>query len=162
VPAKQSDYNLFYNTALPGTVSMRSFQEQQGGWWHCTVADPLFADATNSDFHPKSTAGRYNPATTSWVTDTVTSPLVDFGDPAADYSNEPAPNGSNVNAGAFGNTWQASKSPSGLRFMALSFNDGDSLDVPGGIIYWRAHNASSSDTVKIQISLNGGQTGSPP
>ena len=65
------------------------------------------------DFHPLSRAGRYR--TTSWkagawVTDTENSPVIDAGDPASDYSKEPAGhNGGRVNLGAYGNTPQASK-----------------------------------------------------
>jgi len=35
--------------------------------------------------------------------------LIDAGDPASAYDNEPAPNGKRVNLGAYGNTPQASK-----------------------------------------------------
>lgn len=68
--------------------------------------NPLFASST--DFHLKSQAGRWNG--TAWVTDSVTSPAIDAGDPTSDYSNEPAPNGSRINMGAYGNTIYASKS----------------------------------------------------
>ncbi|NQT18596.1 MAG: M6 family metalloprotease domain-containing protein [Planctomycetes bacterium] len=74
-------------------------------------ADPLFADPDNDDYHLKSARGRWNPATETWVTDTVTSPCIDAGDPGSDYSNEPEPNGGRINMGAYGNTAQASKSP---------------------------------------------------
>ncbi len=39
-----------------------------------------------------------------------TSPCIDGGDPAADFSNEPEPNGSVLNMGAYGNTPEASQS----------------------------------------------------
>jgi hypothetical protein len=52
-------------------------------------ADPLFVDATSNDFHLKST-----------------------GDPTSDYTNEPEPNAGRINLGAYGNTKEASKSPS--------------------------------------------------
>jgi hypothetical protein len=45
-----------------------------------------------------------------WVLDEVTSPCIDAGDPAADYSNEPAPNGGRINIGAYGGTAYASMS----------------------------------------------------
>jgi len=35
------------------------------------------------------------------------SPAIDAGDPASDYANEPAPNGSRINIGAYGNTGEA-------------------------------------------------------
>ncbi len=76
--------------------------------------DPLFADPANGDFHLKSEAGRWDPSANGgaggWVTDDVTSPCVDAGDPESDYANEPAPNGGRINMGACGNTIYASKS----------------------------------------------------
>ena len=74
------------------------------------VADPLFADAENGDFHLRSSAGRWTAE--GWATDRVTSPCIDAGDPVADYVNEPEPNGRRVNLGAYGNTPQASRSSS--------------------------------------------------
>jgi hypothetical protein len=73
----------------------------------CFSADPLFANATN-DWHLKSHGGRWTPGDV-WVKDPVTSPCIDAGDPAADYSREPEPNGRRINLGAYGNTRQASK-----------------------------------------------------
>jgi hypothetical protein len=72
----------------------------------CISTDPLFANPTN-DFHLKSKGGRWTPGDV-WVKDPVTSPCIDAGDPAADYSREPEPNGNHVNMGAYGNTPQAS------------------------------------------------------
>ena len=72
------------------------------------IGDPLFADATSGDYHLKSAAGRWNGST--WVTDAVTSPCIDAGDPASAYANEPAPNGGRINLGCYGNTVEASKS----------------------------------------------------
>jgi len=44
-------------------------------------------------------------------TDTETSPCIDTGDPASDYTLEPEPNGNRINMGTYGNTPRASKSP---------------------------------------------------
>jgi hypothetical protein len=60
------------------------------------------------DLHLKSELGRWD-VTQGWVTDTVTSQCINAGDPASDYSEEPAPNGGRVNLGAFANTTQASQ-----------------------------------------------------
>ncbi len=55
--------------------------------------NPLFVDFTNGDFHLQSG-----------------SPCIDGGDPASDYSKEPAPNGCRINMGAYGNTAEATTS----------------------------------------------------
>ncbi len=45
-----------------------------------------------------------------WSVDTVTSPCIDAGDPNMDVGNEPEGNGGRINMGAYGGTYQASKS----------------------------------------------------
>ncbi|UCF14021.1 MAG: hypothetical protein JSW59_11470, partial [Phycisphaerales bacterium] len=84
---------------------------QRGGPGDITL-DPLFADAENGDYHLRSERGRYWPQHDVWVLDTVTSPCIDAGDPDADASGEPMPNGGRINAGAYGGTLEASLSPS--------------------------------------------------
>ena len=73
-------------------------------------ADPYFADANNGDYHLKSQAGRWEPASESWVQDAVTSPCIDAGNPHSPIGYEPFPNGGGVNMGAYGGTAHASKS----------------------------------------------------
>ncbi|MCW3136373.1 MAG: carboxypeptidase regulatory-like domain-containing protein [Canidatus Methanoxibalbensis ujae] len=95
-----SSYNNIYNNSLGmynGTVTNKTGD---------ISVNPLFADPENGDFHLKSQYGRWNG--TDWVKDNVTSPCIDAGDPADDYSNEPDyPNGK-INMGAYGNTGEAS------------------------------------------------------
>ena len=78
-------------------------------------ADPQFASVATSDYHVKSTGGRWDPTANAgaggFVNDAVDSPCLDSGDPASAFANEIAPNGSRINMGADGNTAQASKSP---------------------------------------------------
>jgi len=64
----------------------------------------------NGDYHLKSRAGRWDPATETWVRDEVTSPCIDTGDPMSPIGLEPFPNGGIVNMGAYGGTVEASKS----------------------------------------------------
>ena len=71
--------------------------------------DPLFADAANGDFHPRTRHGRWDPSLEAWVYDTATSMTIDSGDPAGPFMNEVPPNGNCINMGAFGNTPEASK-----------------------------------------------------
>lgn len=70
--------------------------------------NPRFVDAQSGDYHLQSIGGHYTAA--GWVSDAVTSPAIDAGDPASSYAIEPAPNGGRINLGAFGNTTQASRS----------------------------------------------------
>lgn len=72
--------------------------------------DPLFADPENGDYRLKSRAGRWDPISESWITDGVTSPCIDAGDPSASVGDEPEPNGGRINMGAYGGMGQASKS----------------------------------------------------
>jgi predicted outer membrane repeat protein len=85
----------------------------QGGWHGIgnINADPLFTDAVNGDCHLKSQAGRWDSASKSWITDDVTSPCIDAGDPMSPIGLELEPNGSRINIGAYGGTSEASKSP---------------------------------------------------
>lgn len=82
-------------------------------------ANPLFADAGNGDYHLRSAGGRYT--TSGWVVDAVTSPAIDAGDPASDFSQESQPNGGRINLGAYGNTAHASRSPGGDAIFANGF-----------------------------------------
>ena len=63
------------------------------------------------DFHLKSAAGRWDPTTKAFVTDTATSPCIDKADPASTFANEVAPNGGRADLGRYGDTAEASKSP---------------------------------------------------
>jgi hypothetical protein len=72
--------------------------------------DPLFVDAAHGDYHLRSVQGRYEPSRDMWVRDDVASPCIDAGDPAADFSREPEPNGGRLNVGAHGGTAYASRS----------------------------------------------------
>ena len=74
------------------------------------VADPCFADPENNDYHLKSQAGRWEPATQAWMRDDVTSPCIDAGDPDSDGSGETWPYGGRINMGAYGGTREASMS----------------------------------------------------
>ncbi len=111
------------------------YSDVQGGWpgEGNIDADPCFAapghwvDATNpgntvpanftnavwvdGDYHLKSQAGRWDPKAERWVTDGVTSPCIDAGDPNSPVGDEPEPNGGRVNMGAYGGTAEASMSP---------------------------------------------------
>jgi parallel beta-helix repeat protein len=77
-------------------------------------AEPLFFAPGMGDFHLKSEFGRVtmDPSLPfgTWVVDTVTSPCIDAGNPNMGVGNEPEGNGGRINMGAYGGTYQASKS----------------------------------------------------
>lgn len=99
---------------------------------NCTEADPCFVDPgywadvndpnivvepddpnavwMDGDYHLMSQAGRWDPASESWVKDDVTSPCIDAGAPQSPIAYEPFPNGGYPNMGAYGGTAEASKS----------------------------------------------------
>jgi len=91
-----SDYDILYADGAAITPQ------------NCISVAPEFADAGNDDFHLKSEIGRWNGS--SWVTDGVTSPCINAGDPASGCSLERENNGDRINMGFYGNTSEASKS----------------------------------------------------
>jgi hypothetical protein len=122
-----SDYNLFHTTDTGKVGYYGSALETLAEWQAATgedansiSADPLFADPAGGDFHLKSNGGRYDPASGTWVFDTVNSPAIDAGDPASAYANEPAPHGERINLGAYGNTAQASRTYTVLAAMQMT------------------------------------------
>jgi len=102
------DYNVNYNN-IQGGFEIEDEDEVEQGEGNIDV-DPLFADLSSRDYHLKSQAGRWDPASQSWVQDDVTSPCIDAGDPDSDCTAEPSPNGERINMGAFGGMPQASMS----------------------------------------------------
>jgi len=98
-----------------------SYSDIQGGWPGAgnIDVDPCFADPgywdpngtpedanddfwATGDYHLKSQAGRWDPASADWVTDDVTSLCIDAGDPMIPIGQEPFPNGGIINMGAYG------------------------------------------------------------
>ncbi|MHC4207030.1 MAG: hypothetical protein ACYSTT_20425, partial [Planctomycetota bacterium] len=79
------------------------------GQWVPDPANPGQKIWSGGDFHLKSQAGRWEATTQNWVTDDVTSPCIDAGDPMSPIGFEPFPNGGKVNMGAYGASDKASK-----------------------------------------------------
>jgi len=82
------------------------------GYWDLnnTLDDPYDDIWVDGDYHLKSQAGRWDPASESWIQDDVTSLCIDAGDPNMPVGDEPMPNGGRINMGAYGGTPEASKS----------------------------------------------------
>ncbi len=120
---------------------------------------PLFADGGAGDFHLKSSAGRFNPASGTFVADPpgADSPLIDAGDPAI-FCAEPDPNGYRVNVGRFANTAEASKTPSVGALTLISFNDGGRASGTNVPVTWIARGSATNAgaTVTISYSADGG------
>ena len=70
------------------------------------------------DYHLRSRAGRWDPNRQTWVSDVVTSPCIDAGNPDSDWTAELLPNGERINMGAYGGTPQASMSLSSGIYIA--------------------------------------------
>jgi hypothetical protein len=69
---------------------------------------PLFADPARGDYRLRSCRGRWLDEEKRFIQDDVTSPCIDAGNPAADYSREPSPSGARINLGFDGGTDMAS------------------------------------------------------
>jgi len=98
-----ADYNLYYKNTMSNTGLVQDTNS--------LTVNPFFANPALGDFHLLSTQGRYDPFAEAWVTDSVTSPAIDAGNPASPWTLEPLPNGGRVNLGAYGDTPEASLSP---------------------------------------------------
>jgi hypothetical protein len=150
------DYNVFWNVRL---LNLSRAYLIEYGQPNSTYLDPGFADGNASNFYPLSVSGRYNPATGAVVTDAVQSVLIDFGSVASTaWTNEPSPNGSRINAGAFGGTGQASKSRTNAWLLALTFNDGGAITSTLQTLVWNFGGFTSGATVRLQYSPDDGMT----
>jgi len=165
-----SDYNNLYavSGAKVGKVlnseSTTLGEWRELTWWDVNSIsfDPLFADPENDDYHLKSGEGRRDPRANDgeggWVEDSVTSPCIDAGDPASDYSQEPLPNGGRINMGAYGGTAEASKSPAKwLIFEGVG--RGEALHA-WQAIRWEARGTrwEPTETVRLEYSDDSGAT----
>ena len=116
----------------------------------------IYDDIVAMDAHLKSPAGYFvnggaaGPATTDY------SPAIDLGDSTADYSNEPAPNGSRRNAGAFGNTEEASCTATGQPEATVAVLYPDGMTRPTVQVAMGLESGSGySATVEISCTTNG-------
>jgi len=97
-----------------GNIKVDPYFADPGHWdANGTPDDPNDDIWVHGDYHLKSQAGRWDPATESWVLDEVTSPCINAGDPNSPVGDEPEPNGGRINMGTYGGTAEASKSYSG-------------------------------------------------
>lgn len=130
------------------------------------------SDGRDDDFHLMSLYGSYHsgsPAPTLSMisglpvllapvltSDASQSPGIDRGDAADSFSSEPSPNGGYINLGAFGNTAQASLSPT--EYVNVLGPDGGETWLVGQTfsIRWRSHNKNGN--VDIDLMQDGNPT----
>lgn len=163
-----SDYNDIHVTEGAVVGNWFGPRATLGAWQQVSLQDPnsisidpRFVDST-TNFHLRSTSGSYRgapftaPGGGSLVADADVSFCIDAGDPASGYSLEPVPNGGRIDLGAFGNTPDASLSPSSRYTLLVE-------PLPGakwfGIrtITWLTRGPwVVGDRVKLEFSPNGG------
>ena len=120
------------------------------------LADPLFVNPANGNFHLRSRGGYWN--WTNWALSAETSWAIDAGPGSEAVTNEPAPNGGRLNLGAYGGTVQASRSDTNNPALyAASFRDGGT-SVDGQLMYWLYRGLNPTNTVRIEYSPDNGAT----
>lgn len=153
------NYNVVWDTGIGLQYNTLTELQSAGlGWDRSVLADPLFADAANGDFHVRSATGRFDTNLQAFVTtDTNVSAAIDFGDPAAAVGDEPAPNGGRLNVGLYGGTAQASKSRTNAWLQAMSYLDGGTLDAhAGATLRWTGGGYPTNSTVAVWLSRDNG------
>ena len=171
-----SDYNDLYVTANGAVgqwetlsqATLAAWQSSSGQDAHSISVNPLFV-STGADFHEQSLNGSFHGGTLAptlnattglpqanpgvLTSDSNESPAIDRGDPTFSYSNEPVPNGAFINLGAYGNTAQASLSPTGY-VLVLQPGAGQTLiEQQTTNVTWRSQDMSG--TVNIELLQNG-------
>lgn len=94
------------------------------GYWGSNGEDDYWVDG---DYHLKAQNGRWDPNTTQWIYDVVTSQCIDAGDTNSDWKKELWPHGKRINLGVYGGTNQASMSDSTIGSPA-DLDNNDSVD----------------------------------
>ena len=124
---------------------------------HSLTGDPLFYNAQEGDYHLLSKEGRFNLATTSFVSDARSSLLIDAGDPFSVYTNEISPNGKRCNIGLYANSPEASKTATNSVLVVLSLNDGGRVE-GAKVLHWGSHGNATGHTVSVKFSADGGSS----
>lgn len=167
-----SDYNLLRATGAAHVGYWQGARATLDDWRFAAFtdqnsfsADPLFVDpdgaddilgatsGTDDNFHEQSSVGSFRPATGLFEPDAMHSPAIDRGAASDPATNEPVPNGGYVNLGAYGNTAQASLSPTDF-VLVLRPTAGEALQQESTAeIRWRS--AGFAGNVAIEYSTAG-------
>ena len=115
-----------------------------------------YEDLASMDAHLLSPTGYVDNAGVFHDGGSAYSPAIDAGDTEADCSNEPEPNGGRLNAGAFGNTAEASRTASGqpnatVEVLYLNDEPRPVIRITMGLESGDAYNA----TVRLNCSVDG-------
>ncbi|HZZ44157.1 MAG TPA: right-handed parallel beta-helix repeat-containing protein [Tepidisphaeraceae bacterium] len=174
-----SDYNDLYFTATGAVGLWENVARTTLATWLTATnndsdslsVDPLFVNAPANDFHEQSTTGSFvggslapilgpnnlpiaNPG--SSTPQPAESPAIDRGDASFSYSHELTPNGGFINIGAFGNTSQASLSPTSYVLVLKPIAGQNLIDGQSSTITWRTQDTAG--TVNIDLLFNGSDT----
>ena len=150
------DYTLLADET-GATSSLVNSASKLGG--SIVYGDPLFV--SEDDSHLLSEAGYFDSdGVIHYAATGVRSPAIDAGDPESDFTRESSPNGGCVNLGRYGNTEEASRTPSGLPEVGVPtvvWEDPDGYTIPtvsftmGGSGSYTAHGV-------VYVSTDGGAT----
>ncbi|MDD2238153.1 MAG: hypothetical protein PHG65_13185, partial [Kiritimatiellae bacterium] len=172
----QGTFQADYNNVVPESGGYAARDERTVGyevvyptiqeWFLATGNDgrtlteqPGFADFAGQDYHLQTVQanGRYVPGPGYATNDAVTSPLIDAGTPINSPGIEPGQNGNRVNIGLFGDTLQASQTPTNAWISVISLNRGGyTLGTP--TLRWAAGGLATGHTVRIDYSADNGMT----
>ena len=161
----QSDYNALYATG-GGKLAQwegRDFTSRADWFYelgfdgHSQQLDPLFANPAGVDGILGFSGGIDGGADDDFHL-LPNSPAIDAGDPAADVSLEPKPNGGRLNLGNYGNTAEATISPAQV-VQVLSPNGLEKLELgQPTTIAWRSSGLPGGSTVALELSIDSGLT----
>ena len=140
------DYNLYdfpselrlsyKNGAYPSYTNLGSWQVNRKKDYRSAVAPALFA-TNGADYHLQSSAGTYGSGL--WTLYPGTSTGVDLGNPGISYASETSPNGQRINAGAYGDTDQASRGGTNTVLVINSPQGGAEINEVLWPLLWRAN-----------------------
>ena len=169
--AVKADYNDLFLADSAQIASINGVQYERLPQWmtaystdiHSLSTDPLFHDPANGDFHPRSVAGRFNPATETWVKDQPVagmadfSPLIDMGHTNMAWEAEGMPNGGRRNIGLYGGTAEASKSNTNAWLMAVTAMSGGLLNGTFYLSWGHGGDLDTNSTVRLEYSPYNGE-----
>lgn len=161
VDSANSAFDIDYTLLADDTGATYSFvnsSSKLGG--SMVYGDPLFAAA--DDCHLLSEAGYFDSdGVIHYAEAGVRSPAIDAGDPESDFSCESAPNGGCVNLGRYGNTEQASRTPSASPEVAgaptVLWDDPDGYTMPT-VSFTMGGSGTYTARGTVYVSTDGGAT----